>query len=97
MPEQMREISQQPPGFVEGSQFAVLEGGGTATSPAVCTGEIPAGAPKMRRWSTNASAGCAGDKVTYQERLNALAQQADKFAHNSNGQNGPPLMPKAGG
>lgn len=29
-----------------------------------------------------------GDKVTYQERLNALAQQADKFPHCSNGQTG---------
>ncbi|WP_407243112.1 hypothetical protein [Escherichia coli] len=36
-----------------------------------------------------------GDKVTYQERLNALAQQADKFAQQQRA-NGPPLMRKAG-
>ncbi len=36
-----------------------------------------------------------GVKVTYQERLNALG--AGGYPHSSNGQNGPPLMRKAGG
>ncbi|NYY76099.1 hypothetical protein DMI70_14845 [Escherichia coli] len=63
---------------MEGGESVRGTGGGGATSPAVCTGEILL-AHKDETLSTNAS-WLHGDKVTYQERLNALAQQADKFA-----------------
>ncbi|GHK73497.1 hypothetical protein [Escherichia coli] len=59
------------------SQFAVLEE--AATSPAVRTGEILL-AHKDETLEYKRQLAVLGDKVTYQEHLNALAQQADKFA-----------------
>ncbi len=66
------------PGFVEGGESVRGTGGGGATSPAVCTGEILlAHKDETLEYKRQLA---AATKVTYQERLNALAQQADKFA-----------------
>ena len=64
---------------MEGGESVRGTGGGGATSPAVCTGEILL-AHKDETLEYKRQLAALGDKVTYQERLNALAQQADKFA-----------------
>ncbi|KEP16854.1 hypothetical protein EH61_11775 [Escherichia coli] len=78
MPERMRN---QPaaPGFVEGGKSVRGTGGGGATSPAVAQ-EKSLLAHKDETLEYKRQLAALGDKVTYQEHLNALAQQADKFA-----------------
>ncbi len=64
---------------MEGGKSVRGTGGGGATSPAVRTGEILL-AHKDETLEYKRQLAALGDKVTYQEHLNALAQQADKFA-----------------
>ncbi|MFP1454510.1 hypothetical protein ACLB1O_09350 [Escherichia coli] len=66
--------------IVEGGKSVCGTGGGGTTSPAVRTGEICLLAHKDETLEYKRQLAALGDKVTYQEHLNALAQQADKFA-----------------
>ncbi len=78
MPERMRN---QPaaPGFVEGGESVRGTGGSGATSLLSAQERIPL-AHKDETLEYKRQLAALGDKVTYQEHLNALAQQADKFA-----------------
>ncbi len=64
---------------MEGGESVRGTGGGGATSPAVAQ-EKSLLAHKDETLEYKRQLAALGDKVTYQERLNALAQQADKFA-----------------
>ncbi len=76
------------------SQFAVLGGGGTTSQLSAQEKSLLAHKDETLEYKRQLAV--LGDKVTYQEHLNALAQQADN-SHSNNGQNGPPLMAKNGG
>ncbi len=78
MPERMRK-SASSAGICGRRKSVRGTGGGGTTSPAVRTGEILL-AHKDETLEYKRQLAALGDKVTYQERLNALAQQADKFA-----------------
>ncbi|MBW6098077.1 hypothetical protein HT118_08130 [Escherichia coli] len=75
------------PGFVEGRKSVRGTGGGGATSPAVRTGETLL-AHKDETLEYKRQLAVLGDKVTYQEHLNALAQQADKVRTATTGKTG---------
>ncbi|MFP1590451.1 hypothetical protein ACLB1M_00130 [Escherichia coli] len=76
------------------SQFAVLEEAAQRRQLSAQEKSLLAHKDETLEYKRQLAA--LGDKVTYQERLNALAQQAVRI-DSSNGQNGPLLMRKAGG
>ncbi len=78
MPERMRNQPAAPDLWKAESQFAVLEEAAQRRQLSAQEKFLLAHKDETLEYKRQLAA--LGDKVTYQERLNALAQQADKFA-----------------